>query len=81
LLSETHTLLDAGGERSSEYEFLMRCWTQDEVESALARAGFGQIAHQGAYDRAVPVGATDRLVVVSQLLDSEKHSHSVSQCS
>ena len=67
LLSETHTLRDESGERSTDYQFVMRCWTREELESALVRAGFGQFAHHGAYDRSVGLGTTDRLVTVSQL--------------
>jgi SAM-dependent methyltransferase len=65
LLSETHTLLNDSGERSSEYQFVMRCWTQGELYSSLERAGFGSVASFGAYDPAVNAGATDRLVVVA----------------
>ena len=67
LLSETHTLTDDTGDRTSEHRFVMRCWTRDEIESALVRTGFGAIAYYGAYDSAVDAGATDRLVAVSQL--------------
>ena len=67
LSSETHTLVDADGQHSSEYQFVMRCWTQAELESALVRAGFDQITHHGAYDPSVVAGATDRLVTVSRI--------------
>jgi len=66
LLSETHTLVDDSGARSSQYQFAMRCWTRTELESALMKAGFGRIAYFGAYDSKVGAGATDRLVAVSQ---------------
>jgi SAM-dependent methyltransferase len=75
LLSETHTLEDEAGARSSEYDFVMRCWTRPELESSLELAGFGQIVHHGAYDASVPAGASDRLVTVSQLLhDGRDHA-------
>jgi SAM-dependent methyltransferase len=67
LLSERHTLVTDGQERSSDYRFVMRCWTREELESGLARAGFGDVAYFGAYDAAVDVGGTDRLVAVAQL--------------
>ena len=38
-----------------------------ELESLLRLAGFGPAAYFGAYDPAVPAGATDRLVAVAQL--------------
>lgn len=67
LLAERHTLVTDGQERSSDYRFAMRCWTREELESGLARAGFGDVGYFGAYDAAVDVGGTDRLVAVAQL--------------
>lgn len=69
LLSETHTLVNDAGEHSSDYRFVMRCWTRGELESAFARGGFGSVAYFGAYDPALHAGATDRLVAVAQLSD------------
>jgi SAM-dependent methyltransferase len=67
LLSETHVLFDDDGAHASDYEFVMRCWTQAELESALGHAGFGGTVYHGAYDPSVKIGETDRLVVVCQL--------------
>jgi SAM-dependent methyltransferase len=67
LLSETHTLVNDAGEHSSDYRFVMRCWTRSELESAFVRSGFGSVAYFGAYDPTVHAGATDRLVAVAQL--------------
>lgn len=67
LLSETHTLVNDAGEHSSDYRFVMRCWTRSELKSVLERGGFGTVAYFGAYDPAIHAGATDRLVVVAQL--------------
>jgi len=66
LLSERHVLVDESQERSSEYQFVMRCWTRAELERGLANGGFDRVAYFGAYDAAVEVGSTDRLVVVAQ---------------
>jgi SAM-dependent methyltransferase len=66
VLSERHTLVNAGQEQSSDYRFVMRCWTLGELESSLTQSGFGRIAYFGAYDPTVPAGRTDRLVAVSQ---------------
>jgi SAM-dependent methyltransferase len=66
LLSETHELVDDAGEHRSEYQFVMRCWTRAELDGVLEGAGFDHIAHYGAFDPAVNVGATDRLIAVSQ---------------
>ena len=67
ILTERHTLHDDGCERSSDYQFVMRCWTRDELHSCLRAAGIGAVACFGAYDAAVAAGATDRLVAVGQL--------------
>lgn len=64
---EQHALEGGGGERSSEYRFVMRCWTREELDDGLARAGFGRVRYFGAYDAAVDAGATDRVVAVAQL--------------
>lgn len=68
LLSERHTLIDGNQERSSDFHFVMRCWTRDELDVTLTKSGFGAIAHFGAYDATVEAGRTDRLVAVAQLL-------------
>jgi SAM-dependent methyltransferase len=70
LLSETHTLVDDAGEHSSDYRFVMRCWTRSELESVFVRNGFMSVAYFGAYDPAIHAGATDRLVAVAPLSDS-----------
>jgi len=67
LLSERHTLVDENQERSSDYQFVMRCWTRKELESGLAQGGFDRVVFFGAYDGAVDAGNTDRLVAVAQL--------------
>ena len=69
LLSETHRLVNDAGEHSSDYRFMMRCWTRSELESVFVRNGFTSVAYFGAYDPAVHAGATDRLVAVAQLPD------------
>ena len=67
LVSERHTLVNDGEERSSDYEFVMRCWTLEELRANLTTCGFGSVAYFGAYDAAVEAGRTDRLVAVAQL--------------
>jgi hypothetical protein len=67
LLSETHTLVNDAGEHSSDYRFVMRCWTKSELESVFVRVGLGFVAYFGAYDPTARAGATDRLVAVAQL--------------
>jgi SAM-dependent methyltransferase len=65
LVEERHTLRAGGVERVSAYDFQMRCWTREELESRLSRAGFGRAEFFGAYDGGTPAGATDRLVCVA----------------
>jgi SAM-dependent methyltransferase len=66
LLSERHTLIADGHERSSDYQFAMHCWTLEELENGLSQAGFRRVAYYGAYDPAVEVGVTDRVVAVAE---------------
>src|SRR5262245_59204052 len=66
LISERHELIGPGGERASDYRFVMRCWERAELDMLLARHGFGKVSYSGAYDLEVAVGATDRLVVVAE---------------
>ncbi|HKW91674.1 MAG TPA: class I SAM-dependent methyltransferase [Methylomirabilota bacterium] len=65
LLSETHALETAAGEHiTASDEFVMRCWTREELESALRRTGFEALECSGAYDGA-PLGTGDRIVVAA----------------
>jgi SAM-dependent methyltransferase len=66
VISEQHALVDDGQERVADCQFVMRCWTSNELRSTLARCGFGSVAYFGAYDARVEAGVTDRLVAVAQ---------------
>lgn len=68
VIAEQHTLVDDGHDRVVDFQFVMRCWTSDELRSTLAQAGFGNVAYFGAYDARVKTGASDRLIVVAQRL-------------
>ena len=70
LISERHELIGPGAERASDYHFVMRCWERAELDTLLARHGFGKVSYFGAYDPAVGVGAADRLVAVAQRHDA-----------
>ncbi|MET0484370.1 MAG: hypothetical protein ABW216_01630 [Candidatus Rokuibacteriota bacterium] len=50
---------------SADYDFVMRCWTQSELDERLAGAGFVAVEFRGAYDPTVPLGSTDRIVAVA----------------
>jgi SAM-dependent methyltransferase len=67
VVRERHTLEANGRERSSDYAFVMRCWTPVELQSLLRLNGFGSVAYFGAYDPALAPGVTDRLVAVAQV--------------
>lgn len=66
VLTERHTLNDHGHERSSDYRFVMQCWTRDELDSYLTRSGFVAPTYFGAYAVNVAAGTNDRLVAVAQ---------------
>jgi hypothetical protein len=51
----------------TEYDFVMQCWTPDELHNSLINAGFGSVAYFGDYDSKSPVGSTDRIVAVASL--------------
>jgi SAM-dependent methyltransferase len=69
LISERHELIGPGGDRASDYQFVMRCWERVELDILLARHGFSNVSYFGAYNPDIAVGATDRLVVVAERLD------------
>ncbi|HEY0375504.1 MAG TPA: class I SAM-dependent methyltransferase [Pyrinomonadaceae bacterium] len=66
-ISEEHTLTTPGGGRVSAYDFVMRCWTREELQGRLTAAGFGAVEYFGGYDRETHDGATDRIVAVASL--------------
>jgi SAM-dependent methyltransferase len=68
VLKERHTLNDHGHERSSDYRFVMQCWTRDELDTYLTRSGFGAQSYFGGYAVDVAAGTTDRIVAVAQLM-------------
>jgi SAM-dependent methyltransferase len=67
LISETHELQSAGGRETNTFDFIMRCWTQEELGAYLSSAGFDHVEYYGDYNVEMPVGSTDRLVVVARL--------------
>jgi SAM-dependent methyltransferase len=67
VVAERHTLTDDQQERSTDYLFVMRCWTLDELDDNIRQRGFDAVAYFGAYEAAVESGSTDRLVAVAQL--------------
>lgn len=59
-----HTLTTPTGETTAAFEFVMGCWTRDEVAASLRRAGFEAAEYAATYDGA-PLGAGDRIVVAA----------------
>lgn len=67
-ISEKHTLkTSADNESVSAYDFTMRCWTRDELQSRLTAAGFESVEYFGGYERETSTGMTDRIVSVASL--------------
>ena len=66
IVNERHELVTDHGERVSDFVFVMQCWTRAEILEQLARSGFDRVTFFGAYDPAIEVGATDRIVAVAQ---------------
>jgi SAM-dependent methyltransferase len=66
LISERHELSRGDDTRISEHEFVMRCWQREELDTLFVRYGLGDVQYFGAYDPAIELGATDRIVAVTQ---------------
>jgi len=64
LISETHSLATSEGAREARFEFTMRCWTREELEARLGRAGFTAIEYAPGY-AADTAGGGDRIVAVA----------------
>ena len=64
-IAERHVLTTGPVTTSTLYDFVMRCWTRDEVQRLLAQTGFVAADYRGGYDPTLADGSTDRLVVVA----------------
>ena len=68
LVAESYILKRADEVKTArEYDFVMQCWTHDELRNSLISAGFGSLAYFGDYDPSTPMGSTDRIVAVASL--------------
>ncbi len=65
LVSERHILTTSAGERVATHEFVMQCWTRDELDGALGAAGFEAIEHAAGGTGEPGAGFEDRLVVTA----------------
>jgi 2-polyprenyl-3-methyl-5-hydroxy-6-metoxy-1,4-benzoquinol methylase len=68
LVAESYILKREDGVKTlTEHDFVMQCWTRDELHDNLINAGFGSVAYFGDYDSSSPIGSTDRIVAVASL--------------
>jgi glycine/sarcosine N-methyltransferase len=65
LITERHLLTSPERTTSADYDFVMRCWTRAELDALVGAAGFTAVEYLASFDRASPMGSTDRLVVVA----------------
>jgi len=64
LVAERHTLTTEAGEITARHDFVMRCWSRDELDGALRAAGFAAMEYAGTYEGA-PLGVGDRIVIAA----------------
>jgi SAM-dependent methyltransferase len=64
LVAERHTLTTGSGEVTASCDFVMRCWSRDELEGLLRAAGFEGLEFAGTYEGG-PLGVGDRIVVAA----------------
>jgi SAM-dependent methyltransferase len=69
-VTERHQLQQGEKLITADYAFAMCCWLQEELHASLVQAGFGAITYFGDYDSRIPVGATDRMVVITHLISA-----------
>ena len=65
LITVRYTLAALSGEQAEEGQFVMRCWTEDDVRQRLDLAGFIPLGVLGEYDEGSPLGLTDRAVCLA----------------
>jgi len=71
--AEEHRLHGPDGVTVETCDFVMRCWTEDELRERLSAAGFAAVELLGDYDTQRPVGSTDRIVgIASRRGDSNR---------
>ncbi|MFX1486422.1 MAG: class I SAM-dependent methyltransferase [Promethearchaeota archaeon] len=67
LIKERFRIERDGSAETSEYDFIMKCWTKSELDDYLINAGFGSIDYFGEYDFEKPLGTTERIVAAASL--------------
>ncbi len=67
ITSERFIIEERGAKSSYKYDFVMRCWTKEELHSNLLEAGFRSIKYFGDYAQDISVGSTDRIIAVASM--------------
>ena len=67
VVSETHELASSSGPVAGSCTFVMRCWTQEELDARLTDAGFHTMQYFGDYDSSKALGSGDRIVAVASV--------------
>jgi SAM-dependent methyltransferase len=65
LVSEHHALATLSGERIAPHDFVMQCWTRDELSAGLAAAGFDSVEYAAAYPGTPGRGLEGRIVAAA----------------
>ena len=52
---------------TATHEFVMKCWTRDELDTGLRAAGFETVEYSTGYEDGRPTGAGDRIVAATRL--------------
>ena len=65
LISERHVLVSDRETRSEPNEFVMRCWTREELAARLAEAGFEAIHFRAGYEADASPDTSDRIVAIA----------------
>jgi len=50
-----------------EYDFVMQCWTRDELHDSLTNAGIASVTYFGDYNTGCAAGSTDRIIAVASI--------------
>ena len=66
LITETHELIINNKETVTKYDFVMRCWTKDELDNCLTNAGFEIIESYGAYDTKIKSNNSEKIIIITK---------------
>lgn len=66
LIKETHIFKSNGSDDIDEFDFIMQCWTVDELKNNLENAMFGEFDFYGDYKFEIKFGETEKIIVVAK---------------